>query len=214
MEVTGRLWWWELRYLDADGGEIARTANEMHIPVGEPVTLRLISDNVIHSFWVPQLQGKTDMIPGRVNESWIQAGEPGVYRGQCAEFCGVQHSMMAFLAIAEPAEAFDRWLARQAQPAAEPTEPSLVRGRDVFLRAGCGGCHTVRGTPAAGRTGPDLTHIAGRRTLAAATVPNTRGHLAGWISDPQHVKPGNKMPAATLEPGDLHALIAYLESLE
>lgn len=214
VEVIGRLWWWELRYLDENGDLIATTANEMHVPVGQPVRLRLISENVIHSFWVPQLQGKTDLIPGQVNESWIEAERPGVYRGQCSEYCGQQHALMSFLVVADPPEEFEQWLSRQAEPADDPETGQEERGQRVFLEQGCVGCHAVRGLSAAGEIGPDLTHLASRRTLAAATIPNTKGHLGGWITDPQHVKPGNQMPSTVMEPGDLQALLAFLGSLE
>ncbi|HEV7368110.1 cytochrome c oxidase subunit II [Arenibaculum sp.] len=213
VEVAGKLWWWEVRYRDAQGGLIATTANEIHLPVGRMVRLLLLSDNVIHSFWVPNLDGKTDMIPGQVNELWFAPGEAGTYRGQCAELCGVQHALMGFLVVAtEPAE-FEAWLAHQARPAAEPEGALARRGREVFQQS-CARCHTVRGTAARGGQGPDLTHLAGRRTLAAATIPNTRGHLGGWIADPQSIKPGNLMPGFALDPPDLHALLAYLEQLE
>ncbi|WP_137389568.1 cytochrome c oxidase subunit II [Rhodoligotrophos defluvii] len=214
VEVVGRLWWWELRYLDEEGDLIATTANEMHVPVGRPVRLRLISDNVIHSFWVPRLQGKTDLIPGQVNESWIEAEKAGVYRGQCSEYCGTQHALMSFLVVAEPPEVFERWLSRQAEPATEPESEAQARGRQVFVEQGCAACHTIRGVSEVGEIGPDLTHLAGRRMLAAAAIPNTRGHLGGWISDPQHVKPGNKMPSTVMEPNELQALLVYLGSLE
>ncbi|WP_104203855.1 cytochrome c oxidase subunit II [Billgrantia saliphila] len=214
VEVIGKLWWWEVHYLDEAGDRIATTANEIHIPVGEPVRFLLKSDNVIHSFWVPNLQGKTDMIPGRTNVTSMTANEPGVYRGQCAEYCGTQHALMAFLLVAEEPEAFDDWLAGQRQPAAAPETDAQARGHDVFLDAGCAACHTIRGTPANGEIGPDLTHIASRRTLAGATVPNRTGHLGGWITDPQHVKPGNKMPPSELTPEELKTLLGYLESLE
>ncbi|MCT7376279.1 cytochrome c oxidase subunit II [Chelativorans salis] len=214
VEVIGRLWWWELRYLDGDGEVIATTANEMHIPVGQPVRLRLTSENVIHSFWAPQLQGKTDLIPGQVNESWIEAERAGVYRGQCSEYCGVQHALMSFIVVAEPLEEFERWLSLQAEPATEPSSDETRRGQQVFLEQGCAGCHTIRSVSEVGEIGPDLTHLAGRRTLAAATVPNTKGHLGGWISDPQRIKPGNKMPSTVMEPADLQALLAFLGSLE
>lgn len=213
VEVVGRRWWWEVRYLGDDGETIAVTANEIHVPVDRPVRFRLVSDNVIHSFWVPNLQGKTDMIPGQVNESWIEAEEVGIFRGQCAEFCGTQHALMAFLVIAEPQEDFEAWLEMQASPAVTPEEPLLVRGRDVFMETACRACHTIRGTPATGTLGPDLTHVGARRTLAAVTIPNTRGHLGGWIADPQNIKPGSLMPPTPLAPQDLRALLAYLESL-
>lgn len=214
VEVTGHQWWWEVHYLDPDEKRIAATANEIHIPVGRPVRLHLKSTDVIHSFWVPNLNGKTDLIPGKTNESWIQADRAGVFRGQCGEFCGLQHARMAFLVIAQPAEEFDAWLARQREPAADPTEARLKRGQEVFLSAQCVMCHSVRGTLALGKVAPDLTHFGSRQTIAAGTVPNTRGHLAGWILDPQSTKPGNFMPATQLNPDDLAALLDYLYSLK
>lgn len=214
VEVIGKLWWWEVHYLDEAGNRIATTANEIHIPVGEPVRFLLKSDNVIHSFWVPNLQGKTDMMPGRTNVTSVTAEKPGVYRGQCAEYCGTQHALMAFLLVAEEPKTFEDWLDRQRQPALQPTTEAQARGRDVFFEAGCAECHRIRGTSATGNEGPDLTHIASRRTLAAATVPNRIGHLGGWILDPQHIKPGNKMPPNELTPEELQTLLGYLESLE
>jgi len=212
IEVEGRLWWWEIRYLGPDGATVATTANEVHIPTGERVRFRLISDNVIHSFWVPNLQGKTDLVPGQVNESWVTAAEAGTYRGQCAELCGVQHALMAFVVVAEPRDEFERWLQRQAADAPAPSGALAALGRDVFVTA-CGTCHAVRGTAAAGRQGPDLTHLASRRTLAAGTIPNTPGHLGGWIMDPQAIKPGSLMPASQLSPAELEAVMAYLGEL-
>ena len=214
IEVEGYRWWWAVRYLTTGGQPEFETANEIRIPVGRPVRVRLRSADVIHSFWVPRLQGKLDMIPGRATETWIQADAPGVYRGQCAEYCGHQHAKMALLVVAEPQDSFAAWYARQLRPAAEPSDPLAARGRSVFLGSGCAACHTVRGTPAAGTAGPDLTHISSRITLAAATVANTPDHLGGWIADPQGIKPGSLMPATQLAPADLRALIRYLEMLE
>lgn len=214
IEVIGRMWWWEVHYQDRNGRRIATTANEIHIPVGRPVRFLLESGDVIHSFWLPNLNGKTDMVPGRTNVSWLQADRSGVYRGQCAEFCGVQHGLMAFLVVAQPPEQFDAWLTRQRQPAREPGTEELQRGRTVFLESTCRDCHAIRGTPATATAGPDLTHIGSRRMLAAATVANNTGHLGGWIADPQHIKPGNAMPPTALPPADLKALIRYLESLQ
>lgn len=212
--ITGKQWWWDVQYEDAVPMNRIRTANEIHIPVGRPVHLRLFSADVIHSFWVPNLHGKRDLIPGRENSLWIQADRPGVFEGQCAEFCGMQHAHMRLLVIAQPEEEFQSWVAAQRASPPEPTNELIERGREVFLGSTCVMCHTVRGTSAASRAGPDLTHLASRRTLGAATMPNTRGHLAGWILDPQSVKPGNHMPAHAFEAEDLHALIAYLESLK
>jgi cytochrome c oxidase subunit 2 len=213
IEVIGRQWWWEVHYLDSRQNRIATTANEIHIPVGQPVRLLLKANDVIHSFWVPNLGGKTDLIPGKTNISWVQADRPGTFRGQCGEFCGLQHARMAFLVEAQPADKFQNWLSRQKEPAAMPVDPALARGKDVFLSSQCIMCHTVRGTRAQGRVAPDLTHFGSRKTLAAASVPNSRGHLAGWILDPQSIKPGNFMPPTQLAPDDLFSLLDYLHSL-
>ncbi len=213
VRVTGWMWWWEIEYLDSAGNVTATTANEMHVPVDRPVAIELVSGDVIHSFWVPQLQGKTDMVPGKVNSSWFVATEAGQYRGQCAEFCGLQHALMAFVVVARPEAEFNAWLAHQAEPAPTPTTDAAQQGLEVFEQS-CGQCHRVRGTRAVGVIGPDLTHLASRRTLAAATLTNNQGHLAGWIGDPQRVKPGNKMPRTLLSPQDMNNLLAYLGTLE
>jgi cytochrome c oxidase subunit 2 len=209
IEVTGYQWWWSVRYPDQQ----FVTANEIHIPVGRPVSIKLTSADVIHSFWVPELHGKLDMMPGRTHTLLLQADRPGEYRGLCAEYCGMQHAKMAFLVIAQTPEQFDAWVANQQQPGAEPVDALAIQGRQVFLGSACVYCHAIRGTPANADVGPDLTHLASRRTLAAATVPNTRGHLAGWVVDPQNIKPGNEMPPSDLKAEELHALLAYLESL-
>lgn len=210
IEVTGHQWWWDVRYPELG----FRTANEIHIPVGQPVALKLLSDDVIHSFWVPELHGKLDMIPGQVTEFWLEASEPGTYLGECAEFCGVQHAKMQFLVIAEEEEAFLQWVAQQQQPAREPAEELAIEGQQIFLDSTCINCHAVEGANATGDLGPDLTHLASRRTLAAGTVPNTRGNLAGWIVAPQSIKPGSLMPPTELSGSQLQALLAYLETLE
>lgn len=213
IEVVGHQWWWEIRYEDPVPSRSFTTANEIHIPVGRPVRVKTRSADVIHSFWVPNLHGKRDLIPDFPSETWLQADRPGVFRGQCAEFCGHQHANMSLIVVAEPPEAFEKWRAAQLQTPPPPATPLLRRGQEVFLALPCPTCHTIAGTPAGGRTAPDLSHLASRRTLAAGTLPNTRGHLAGWILDPQTAKPGNKMPAVALESDDLQALLAYLESL-
>lgn len=210
IEVTGKQWWWEIRYLDEAGETIAVTANELHLPVGERARIELVSDNVIHSFWAPNLQGKTDLIPGRRNVLFAEPSVDGVWRGQCAEFCGTQHALMGFMIIAEPRAAFDAWLDLQAGNAAVTQAPGL----DVFLALGCGKCHTIRGTPATGDKAPDLTHLASRRTIAAATLLNSRGNLGGWITDTHEVKPGALMPSFAPEPEDLQTLLDYLEALQ
>jgi len=206
--VIGHLWWWEARYPNG-----AVTANELHIPVGEPVRLELTTADVIHSFWVPQLQTKMDQIPGHINEMWLQANAPGRYRGQCSQFCGLQHAHMIFSVVAEPAGDFQAWEARQAEPAAAPSGPSAASGLGVFTSNTCAGCHTIRGTSALATVGPDLTHLADRATLASGTIDNTQSDLARWITDPQGVKPGAIMPPTQLSPSDLADLVAYLQSL-
>lgn len=215
VEVTGQLWWWRVRYLDAQGQAIAETANEIHLPAGEPVEITLLSDNVIHSFWVPNLAGKLDMIPGHANRLRLHAREPGVFRGQCAEYCGAQHAKMAFHVVAQAPADFRRWLQEQAAPATVEQAPQLQRGQSLFFANRCGVCHTVRGTPAEGTLGPDLTHLGSRGWIAAATLPNNEGTLAGWIADPQHIKDGARMPAYRRFSGeDLRALSAWLLSLK
>lgn len=212
IQVVGHRYWWEVRY--PDQGIV--TANEIRIPVGRPVGLELSSGDVIHSFWVPNLAGKKDMLPGQVNRFWIQADRPGIYRGQCAEFCGVQHAWMAFRVVALEPEEFDAWVAAQA-PAEEPPVPAeeeIARGREVFFAAHCDGCHAIRGTAAAGKRGPDLSHVGSRLTLAAGVLPNSPENLAEWIRDPQGVKPGNLMPRTALHPDDLDALVQYLQTLK
>jgi cytochrome c oxidase subunit II len=209
IEVTGRQWFWDVDYPAQD----VRTANELHIPVGEAVSVGLRTDDVIHSFWVPELNRKVDMIPGQTNHVVLEADRAGVFRGQCAEFCGLQHAHMAFFVVAQPRAEFDAWLARQRRPAAQPANAQLEQGQQVLLGSACVYCHTIQGTNASGRVGPDLTHLASRQSIAAGTLPLNRGTLAGWILDPQHVKPGNYMPATNLNGPDLQALVAYLMSL-
>jgi cytochrome c oxidase subunit 2 len=214
IEVTGELWWWRVRYLDAAGQALFESANELRIPVGLPVDVALKSDNVIHSFWVPSLAGKLDTIPGRVNRLRLRAQVPGVTRGQCAEFCGAQHARMALHVVAMQEAPWRAWLAAQAQPAAVAGPGELAQGRAVFERSRCGVCHTVRGTPAQGRLAPDLTHFGSRIAIAAGTLPNTQGAIAGWIAGTQHLKPGSLMPAYQgLAGEDLRSLSAWLESL-
>jgi cytochrome c oxidase subunit 2 len=214
IELTGHQWWWEARYLDADPAREFTTANELHIPVGRPVLVTLRAADVIHTLWIPNLQGKKDMIPGRTATVSLRADRAGVYRGQCAEFCGVEHALMALVVEAEPNAAYEAWAARQRTPGAAPADAAARRGRDIFMGGACASCHTVAGTGARGRKGPDLSHLASRRTIAAGMFPNNRGHLAGWIADPQSLKPGVNMPPNALAPGDLQALLAYLETLK
>lgn len=213
VEVNARQWWWNIEYVDPVPSRRLRTANELVVPVGRPVRIRLTSSDVIHSFWVPNLTGKRDLVPGRPSTTWFRADTAGAWRGQCAEFCGHQHAKMAFWVVAVPDTAFNRWYASQLQPAPEPADSQIARGREVFLTSSCVMCHAIQGTPAGSRVGPDLTHVASRRSLAAGALPNVRGHLAGWILDPQRQKPGVRMPPNALEPRDLDALLRYLETL-
>jgi cytochrome c oxidase subunit II len=214
IEVTGRQWWWEVRYNDVDASNIFMTANEIHIPVGVPVLFTLHGGDVIHSFWVPNLAGKKDLIPGKVSTMWLQADKPGVYRGQCAEYCGLQHARMALWIVADPQEQFNAWRQNQTQTSIPPSTDSQRRGQQVFLSSTCVMCHAIGGTTAASNVGPNLTHVASRNTIAAATVPNTREHLARWIVDSQQYKPGNKMPQNNLGQDDLNAVVDYLQSLK
>jgi cytochrome c oxidase subunit 2 len=206
--VTGHQWWWEARY----PGTTAVVANEIHIPVRTPVRLEVQTADVIHSFWVPRLNRTIDTIPGRRNAIELYADAVGRYRGQCDEFCGLQHAHMGFYVFADPPAVFRRWLANQERPAA--TAGGLAaQGKQVFLTSSCANCHTIRGTSASGYVGPDLTHLQTRTTIAALTMQNTRQNLAHWILDSQSVKPGNQMPDMRLSGGQLNALLAYLESL-
>ncbi|HWE49417.1 MAG TPA: cytochrome c oxidase subunit II [Bryobacteraceae bacterium] len=214
VEVTANQWWWYVRYPNDIADLTVTTANEIHIPVGRPIMIRGTSNDVIHSFWVPNLHGKADLIPSRVRTEWIQADRPGRFRGQCAEFCGLQHAHMSFWVIAEPQPQFDAWMNRQRQPAIEPENDDTRRGQQVFLSHACALCHSIQGTTAAGSAGPDLTHLASRASIAAGTLPNTKGNLAGWIVDPQSIKPGNRMATVPLQPEDIQPLIDYLGSLQ
>ena len=212
-QVTGHQWWWEVHYPTIDPAQNVTTANEIHIPVGEPVQLRVDSRDVAHSFWVPRLQGKIDLIPGQTNSFWIRADSAGIYRGQCAEYCGMQHAHMAMQVIAEPRPQFEKWLASQRAPAAAPTDSLALAGREAFQNQACSLCHAVAGTNAGGKLGPDLTHVASRQMLGAGTIPNTPGHMSGWIMNSQTIKPGNDMPQLYLDGRSLHAIVAYLATL-
>ncbi len=212
LEVTANQWWWAVRYDGDPPGTGFVTANEIHIPVGEPVRVRLIAGDVIHSFWVPQLAGKTDVVPGQTNVTWLQADQPGTYRGQCAEYCGLQHAHMGFTVVAQSRADFDAWRQAQLAEASAPTTPLSQQGEHVFV-ARCGACHTVRGSDAGGILGPDLTHLRSRATIAAGTWPNEPGRLAGWIVGAQSIKPGCRMPALSIEGKDMGALLAYLDTL-
>jgi cytochrome c oxidase subunit 2 len=210
VEVVGHQWWWEIRYPE----EEVTTANELHIPVGRPVALQLASVDVIHSFWVPRLAGKIDMLPDRVNTLVLEADEPGVHDSKCAEFCGLQHAHMDLVVVAEGADRFDAWIDAQAEPASAPVAAAALRGAQLFLKGDCAMCHTVRGTPADATTGPDLTHVASRPTIGAGAVPNSRANLMSWVRDPHVIKEGAKMPASDLTNEELDAVIAYLQTLE
>jgi cytochrome c oxidase subunit 2 len=203
--VTANQWWWDIRYKSAD---------ELHLPVGIPVRIRLESRDVIHSFWVPSLAGKQDLIPGRSNDISITPQKIGVYRGQCAEFCGTQHAHMALIVSVDRSADFRRWWQRQLQPAQLPAGQLSMAGYHYVTQRQCGRCHTIAGTSAQGSVGPDLTHVASRRGIAAGTLPMSEGNLYGWIANPQAIKPGNSMPVSRLEPRELHAVVAYLETLK
>ncbi|MGE5616660.1 MAG: c-type cytochrome, partial [Bacillota bacterium] len=213
IRVTGHMWWWEVTYDDADPTRMFATANEMRIPVGRPVVVTLDAADVIHSFWVPSLAGKKDLIPGRISTIELRADQPGEYRGQCAEFCGLQHAFMSFNVFALAPADYEAWAAAQRRPAADPADPLARRGRDLFLSGSCMLCHAIEGTTAGGRRAPDLTHVASRARLAAGRLPNTPADLEQWIRDPQRIKPGVNMPAHPLAEPDLKALVAYLETL-
>jgi cytochrome c oxidase subunit 2 len=204
IEITGRQWWWQVHYISADPARDFATANEIHIPAGRPVRLKLIGGDVIHSFWVPQLAGKMDAIPGQINETWIQAAAPGVFAGQCTEYCGVQHAKMLLRVIAQSPQDFAAWQAHQL------AAPATADGDFVNQ---CGGCHAVRGTAAHGSLGPDLSHLMQRATLASGVLPNDAQTLTRWIADPQALKPGNRMPAVALTPDQRARIVTWLRGL-
>ena len=211
VDVSGEQWWWRVHYRDAG----VDTANEIRIPVGRPVALALTSPDVIHSFWVPALAGKVDMIPGRSNALVIQADRAGTYRGVCAEFCGASHAEMRLLVVAMPPQRFERWLQGQAAGAVAATDPLAMQGRDAFLRNGCGACHAVRGTQAVGSVGPDLTHVGSRLELAAGALPNDADALERWIARPHAAKPGALMPDfGMLPPTEIRAIATWLRELQ
>jgi cytochrome c oxidase subunit II len=213
IKLTGYRWWWKVEYPNPEAAKTLTTANEIHIPVGRPVLINTYSQDVIHSFWIPALHGKRDLIPGNPSAIWLQADQPGIFEGQCAEFCGFQHAHMRLVLVAEPEEKFQQWLEAQRQPSRAPENSMAQRGQEIFMSGPCALCHSIRGTDANGRVAPDLTHLAGRLKIAAGTLPNTPGHLAGWIVDSQHIKPGNAMPPTSLSADDLQALLAYLRGL-
>jgi len=209
IKITGHRWWWEVQYPN----EGFTTANQLYVPVGQAVQINLTSEDVIHSFWVPQLDFKRDLIPGQMNSLWLQADEPGAYRGLCAEFCGQQHAQMMFMVIALAPDRYRAMVANESKSAIPPNTELARAGQQVFLSSSCVYCHTIRGTPAAGKQGPDLTHLANRLTIAAGALENNVGNLGGWIMDPQHIKPGSSMPATPLTGKELQALLAYLSTL-
>lgn len=214
VEVKGHKWWWEVTYPASMAGTQFTTAYEIHIPVRRSVELKLTSADVIHSFWVPSLHGKRDLVPGKKTTLVLRADQPGRYEGQCAEFCGTQHANMRFVIVAESESDLKAWMARSLAPAVTPDEPVKLHGQEVFVRSRCIACHAIGGTEAFARIGPDLTHVASRREIAMGTVPNGPGHMAGWIVDPNGIKPGVIMPGTPLAPDDLNALVAYLGSLK
>lgn len=214
IKLTGHQWWWDVEYEDPAPHQVFNTANELHIPAGRHVQLQLQSTDVIHSFWVPSLSGKKDLVPGHPTAMWLKADRPGVYYGQCAEFCGYQHANMKLIVFVDTPEAFAAWQAAQRSPAPEPTTERQRHGRDIFLTRTCVMCHTLPGTTARSRVGPTLGGLASRRTLGAGELANTRDHLRNWIVDPQALKPGVRMPQNNLPSEDIEALLDYLETLK
>lgn len=214
VEVSGEQWWWRVRYELPDGDSF-ELANEIYLPVDRRTELVLVSPDVIHSFWIPSLGGKMDMVPGRVNRIALEPSRTGVFRGACAEYCGASHALMSLYGVVVEEDEFEAWLRRQAAPSAEPVAAPARRGERLFLEDGCGACHTIRGTPADGRVGPDLTHVGSRMSLAAGVLPNDPESLARWIAAPEATKPGVHMPAFGMLPAEhIRSLAAYLSGLE
>jgi cytochrome c oxidase subunit II len=214
IKITGHQWWWEITYEDEQPSRSFTTANEIHIPVGKPVLVKLESADVIHSFWVPNLTGKMDAITGRQNQIVMQGDRIGVYRGQCAEFCGFQHAHMGLLVMVDSNEDFERWRNAQISSALPPSDPERQKGMELFVSKPCVMCHSIRGTDAGGKVAPDLTHVGSRRYIGAGTLETTRGNIAAWIVDPHSVKPGVHMPTIQLNPDELQPIAAYLEGLQ
>ena len=212
--LTGNQWWWDIVYNAADASKTMRTANELHLPVGVPTRILLNSNDVIHSFWVPSLAGKQDLIPGRQNDITVVPTKTGIFRGACAEFCGLQHAHMGLVVVVEPYPEFIKWWDHQLQPAPTPTTSLTMAGYRYVTSGPCSACHNIGGTPASGTVAPDLTHLASRKSLAAGTMPMSEGNLYGWVEDAQSLKPGVKMPTIAMEPDQLHAVVAYLETLK
>jgi cytochrome c oxidase subunit 2 len=215
IRITGHQWWWEIQYLNDDVSQQFTTANELHLPVGRPVNIEVVTADVMHSFWIPALHGKVDLIPGMANYIRIEASQAGEYEGQCAEYCGAEHARMRLLAVAEPEEAYESWKQQQLQPGTVPTDELATNGMHVFLNGSCSMCHTVRGTIAGGSVAPDLTHIGSREYIAANTYQNNDAYLEAWVTHAQGLKPGAKMPNLTQFTGEqLHQLVAYLRQLQ
>lgn len=214
IDVIGHQWWWEVRYRGDRPDQLVVSANEVHLPVGERVRFVVRSSDVIHSLWLPNLGGKIDLMPDRENTLWLEATEPGVFRGQCAEFCGMQHGKMAFMVVVHERAEFEAWLDRERMSAEPPADALARAGHDAFVAGTCATCHRIRGTAARGGFGPDLTHVGSRRTIAAGAAPNTRARLTAWLIDPQQLKPGALMPATHMAPETLHAIVHYLEQLQ
>jgi cytochrome c oxidase subunit 2 len=215
IKITGHQWWWQVEYEnESEPSKMMTTANELHVPIGRPVKLTLQSSDVIHSFWVPNMHGKKDLVPGHPTEMWLKATHPGTFRGQCAEFCGLQHAHMRLTFVADTPAQFEHWMQSSSSEAPTPASDTQQRGLAVFMSTQCMMCHAINGTKARATVGPDLTHIGSRDMLAAGAIPNTRGYLAGWIANPQNIKPGVLMPPSRLSSDDLNALVDYLESLK
>ena len=214
IDVYGHQWWWEVQYPNNEPDKTVVTANEIHVPAGVPLRIHGTSRDVIHSFWAPNVQGKRDLMPGYDTDVMMQIDQPGRWRGQCAEYCGEQHAHMSFYMVAESGAQFQKWLNQQAQSSVSPSTPQTVHGQQVFLTHACVMCHTIRGTPAGSRVGPDLTHLASRATIAAGALPNSIGNLGGWILNAQSIKPGCRMPPNQMTGSELQDLLAYLETLK
>ena len=214
IRITANQWWWDIEYAAHGASRFVRTANELHLPVGVPAEITLESRDVIHSFWVPNLAGKQDLIPGRKTDIHIIPRRTGIYRGQCAEFCGIQHANMALDVTVESKADFEKWVAAQQKPAYAPATPLELAGYRYVMTRECSVCHNITGTPAGGKVAPDLTHFASRRSIAAGTLPMNKGNLYGWVADPQSQKPGSHMPTVGLSSDELHAVVAYLSRLK
>lgn len=214
IDVYGHQWWWEIIYPNLEPSKIIHTANEIHVPAGAVIDIRGTSQDVIHSFWAPNIHGKKDLLPGYQNDLVLKIDYPGVWRGQCAEFCGLQHAQMAFDIVAQPKDEFDSWYLQQLKSSTEPDTLQTKHGQTVFLTHACSLCHTIRGTIAGGTTAPDLTHLASRSTIAAGTLKNNVANLTAWILDAQRFKPGCRMPRNLMSSTDLNDLVAYLETLQ